>query len=321
MDGLGWNVGTGDEAAAWCAIVSRCDRWVAVRKAEGFPTTTACRVAAVSVTAFNDWRRRQESGPTEAEGRGTAAIVAAILQRHDGCEGMRLRSSTLPHMVDPRAYRTGTRMALAALGRGCYYPACRTPSFAWAAGEPWFALQIAHIAAAEPGGPRWDPDMTDDQRRGFANVVLLCAGHHTAVDRQPDRYPAEILHRWKQVREGAAATQLAAMSTSDAEQLLEHQAGQLVADVRAAIDQLAEISVEAAELLRDVFGDGQELVTGVDRLDTDALHLFALATDRLDIDALHQFARRATELDNTLQSYLRVAEDHTIALNRYTNEL
>jgi hypothetical protein len=42
-------------------------QWVAARKAEGFPITAACKVAEVSVPAFNDWHRRQEAGPTEVE--------------------------------------------------------------------------------------------------------------------------------------------------------------------------------------------------------------------------------------------------------------
>lgn len=42
-------------------------RWVAARKAEGFPTVMACSVAEVSRQAFYDWRLRQSAGPTAAE--------------------------------------------------------------------------------------------------------------------------------------------------------------------------------------------------------------------------------------------------------------
>ncbi len=41
--------------------------WVAARRAEGFPTTMACRVAEVSRQAFYDWQTRMADGPTEAE--------------------------------------------------------------------------------------------------------------------------------------------------------------------------------------------------------------------------------------------------------------
>lgn len=56
-------------------------RWVAARKAEGFPITAACKVAEVSTTAFDDWRRRQAAGPTDAE-LDEARLVAAIREIH-----------------------------------------------------------------------------------------------------------------------------------------------------------------------------------------------------------------------------------------------
>lgn len=56
-------------------------RWVAARKAEGFPITVACRVAGVSTTAFDDWRRRQQAGPTDAE-VDEARLVEAIRAIH-----------------------------------------------------------------------------------------------------------------------------------------------------------------------------------------------------------------------------------------------
>jgi len=41
-------------------------RWVAARKAEGFPITMACAVADVSRQAFHDWRSRTAAGPSRA---------------------------------------------------------------------------------------------------------------------------------------------------------------------------------------------------------------------------------------------------------------
>ncbi len=61
-------------------------RWVAARKAEGFPITMACKVAQVSTTAFDDWRRKQAAGPTEAAVE-EAALVEAIREIHDEFDG------------------------------------------------------------------------------------------------------------------------------------------------------------------------------------------------------------------------------------------
>ncbi len=39
-------------------------RWVAARKAEGFPITMAATVAEVSRQAFHDWQHKTAVGPT-----------------------------------------------------------------------------------------------------------------------------------------------------------------------------------------------------------------------------------------------------------------
>lgn len=61
-------------------------RWVAARKAEGFPITMACRVAAVSRQSFHDWRARRAGGPTPA-GVAEAELVSAIRQVHEDFDG------------------------------------------------------------------------------------------------------------------------------------------------------------------------------------------------------------------------------------------
>jgi transposase InsO family protein len=57
-------------------------RWVADRKAEGFPITMACRVAEVSRQAFYDWRLRAASGATVAE-QVEAVLVEVMREIHD----------------------------------------------------------------------------------------------------------------------------------------------------------------------------------------------------------------------------------------------
>ena len=57
-------------------------RWVAARKAEGFPITMACKVALVSRQAFHDWRARGAAGPSDAE-RFETELLAEIRVIHD----------------------------------------------------------------------------------------------------------------------------------------------------------------------------------------------------------------------------------------------
>jgi putative transposase len=61
-------------------------RWVAARKAEGFPITLACKVAQVSRQAFGDWRARTAAGPSPAE-VAEAELVVEIREIHDEFDG------------------------------------------------------------------------------------------------------------------------------------------------------------------------------------------------------------------------------------------
>ena len=56
-------------------------RWVTARRAEGFPTTAACRAAGVSRQAFHDWSARGAQGPSPAELAETE-LVGEIKQIH-----------------------------------------------------------------------------------------------------------------------------------------------------------------------------------------------------------------------------------------------
>ena len=61
-------------------------RWVAARKAEGFPITMAAKVAGVSRQAFHDWRARQAAGPSSTELAETE-LVAEIRRVHEDFDG------------------------------------------------------------------------------------------------------------------------------------------------------------------------------------------------------------------------------------------
>lgn len=41
---------------------------------------------------------------------------------------------------------------------------------------------ICHIEAANKGGERWNPDMSDEQRADYENLILLCPPHHQVTN-------------------------------------------------------------------------------------------------------------------------------------------
>ncbi len=63
--------------------------------------------------------------------------------------------------------------------------------------------KISHIEAASENGPRFNPDMSDDERRHFENLILLCDECHTIIDNKDneEEYPVDLLHSWKKDHE------------------------------------------------------------------------------------------------------------------------
>lgn len=59
----------------------------------------------------------------------------------------------------------------------------------------------AHIHGASPGGPRYDPSLTPQQRSDISNGIWLCAMHGSLIDRDEQRFPAEQLKKYKRDHE------------------------------------------------------------------------------------------------------------------------
>src|SRR6266851_3517428 len=62
----------------------------------------------------------------------------------------------------------------------------------------------AHITAASPGGPRYSPTLTNEQRQFIENGIWLCQNCGKLVDNDELRYTVELLQRWKAHSEAAA---------------------------------------------------------------------------------------------------------------------
>ena len=139
----------------------------------------------------------------------------------------------------PRDYTQATERALFAFsGTKCYYPDCEEPVLKFVSGEPVGNVQIAHIHGAKEGSPRYVKSMSDDERRAFKNLVLLCTPHHTWVDRlHPNDYPADVLAEWKRKRE--VGIDSAALSSLTEERLLE-----VIAEAVASAGPQRSVSAE-----------------------------------------------------------------------------
>lgn len=76
-----------------------------------------------------------------------------------------------------------TRETLIALfaksGNVCAFPGC---NHELVTSRNVFVGQVCHIEAASPGGQRYNSQSTDEERRAFSNLLLLCYRHHKETD-------------------------------------------------------------------------------------------------------------------------------------------
>ena len=63
-----------------------------------------------------------------------------------------------------------------------------------------FIGQICHIQAAEAGGPRFNANTSNEERRSVSNLMLLCYEHHRVTD-NVTRYSVSALSEMKQQHE------------------------------------------------------------------------------------------------------------------------
>lgn len=85
------------------------------------------------------------------------------------------------------------RRLFAHSGNLCAYPECRNLMID-ENGD--FIGQICHIESAMPKGERFNPNMTNEDRREFRNLVLMCYQHHIKTDRE-DVYTVEKMKEIK----------------------------------------------------------------------------------------------------------------------------
>lgn len=79
----------------------------------------------------------------------------------------------------------------------------------------------AHITAASPGGPRYDPTLTPEDRRSEKNGIWLCRVCDGYVDRDSGKFPTDLLRNWKLRAENAARMELPSVDSGDAAVMLE----------------------------------------------------------------------------------------------------
>ncbi|WP_162991465.1 HNH endonuclease signature motif containing protein [Halostella salina] len=102
--------------------------------------------------------------------------------------------------------------------------------------------EMCHIKARNPDGPRYDPEMSDDERNAYSNLILLCPTHHRIVDESPNQYPTELLREWKQEHE---------QGDGDTPELSTEQVEEMLSELQPEM-LLVHVEEDDLEILRDV---------------------------------------------------------------------
>ncbi len=98
----------------------------------------------------------------------------------------------------PRNYTDLTLKRLFALsGNQCSFPGCKE---VLVNAKNAKNSNICHIEAANPGGERYNPQMTDEERADYSNLFLLCVQHHDETNDET-KYTVDVLRDMKQKHE------------------------------------------------------------------------------------------------------------------------
>lgn len=82
-------------------------------------------------------------------------------------------------------------------GGYCQNPACLEPLFLDLDDEQIHIAEVAHVFSAADAGPRAEPVLSAAQRGAYENLILLCSRCHTIIDKAEDKFPDDLVMRWK----------------------------------------------------------------------------------------------------------------------------
>lgn len=83
------------------------------------------------------------------------------------------------------------KFLFAASGGICAFPGCGT-KLVDAESEALLG-EVCHIHASLPGGPRYVPQQSDEERHKEENLIILCPTHHSLVDQDPYKFSGPFL--------------------------------------------------------------------------------------------------------------------------------
>ena len=117
-------------------------------------------------------------------------------------------------------FSSATKRTLAGrAGYVCSNPDCRRPTTGAALGDETKVVIVgvaAHIKGAAPGGPRYDPLQSAEERGHASNGIWLCSVHAKQIDDDPGKFSVDKLKAWKRQSEESSAIAILTLKTHSA---------------------------------------------------------------------------------------------------------
>lgn len=121
--------------------------------------------------------------------------------------------------------RSVIRRLAESAGQRCSAPACRAQTVGPSATRKGAISQngeASHIAGAAKNGPRYDPQMSPQERASYENGIWLCATHAKMIDDDSKRFTKQLLKSWKARAEAEAGKALGRPLYFDSRRLARH---------------------------------------------------------------------------------------------------
>ncbi|KYJ87672.1 HNH endonuclease [Sulfurovum riftiae] len=112
--------------------------------------------------------------------------------------------------------------------------------------------EAAHICAAASGGPRYDENMTSEERKSIDNGIWLCSNCADMIDKDWERYPIELLQQWKKDADEFALNEMGKKLPTVDEPLELLMASMTGTGLQGLPTRLKNISLAASQYLESI---------------------------------------------------------------------
>lgn len=110
--------------------------------------------------------------------------------------------------------------------------------------------ELAHVIAQSDQGPRADTGLEISLRDEYENLLVLCPGCHTEIDKASKQFSRELLFKWKSDHEVNIASCFK-VPTIDSRNKLAEEVERLLLQNRAVFDQYGPFSAHRDNPLTD----------------------------------------------------------------------